>query len=262
MRLAFPILCTTTRQPADSLHSPYSASLLLSNYVRRPDAMQANTEHDGTPHRHHPTTWHEAPATRDRGLPCTQAHWHSQGSAEYQYLVTKVRRAIPIMATHLAIDPLSVRILGEVPPRSLVPAWLLAWTRCRWSELAQIDVRDIREGRPMHLRAVKGSKPRHAPKLPLLAQRHLASISPATPLCTVRYDTLIQDIDLARHAAHVYLPEGAKDKTHLFRHLWASWRAAHGASIEAIADGLGHRSTDSTLHYVHPYESLTETQPQ
>lgn len=171
-------------------------------------------------------------------------------------LARAIRDAVPALERIGAIDPLSGRILSRLHVRSVVPCWLLAVTRARWNELAPVNLAAAIRSGGIQIDASKGSRDRWAPLA--LAPVAVAWVHHGLELPTVieSYDTTVRHIYAAQRAASIVCPPGHNSATHVFRHLWASWRASRGDSIRTIADGLGHFHTASTLHYVHDSAEL------
>lgn len=182
------------------------------------------------------------------------------GGQQHAALCYALDQTINHLARSGVVDPLSYLVLSTVPPSAYVPCALLAWSKCRWNELVTIDLPGVIAGQPIRIEASKGSRPRTLPGWPLTLAPCWARVDPSAPLLIISYDAVCQRLAQARRRAGIELPAQAKDKTHIFRHLYASWLHAQGESLHVIAARLGHRSESSTRHYIHPLEHLKARQ--
>jgi integrase len=163
----------------------------------------------------------------------------------------KIDQLTPDLLATQAIDPLNGLILARLAPLARPVYTLLAWTHCRWSELESLDLTDLFAGRPLRIRATKGGRDRSVPTIAHLSPSHWTGLDVNAPLSIICYDTLRQCIRRARRQAGIPHLPGAQFDTHLPRHLWASWSAAHDVSLERIAHGLSHHQLSSTRSYIH-----------
>lgn len=171
--------------------------------------------------------------------------------ARSRVLGRRIDALAPTLVASGAIDPLNALILDALSPLARPVYTLLAWTHCRWSELPRLDLTDLFAGRPLRIRATKGGHDRVVPVPPRLPLSHWTGLDPDAPLAVICYDTLRQCIRRARCQARMPQLLNAQTDTHLPRHLWASWSAAHSVSLDDIAHGLGHRQLSSTESYIH-----------
>ena len=154
------------------------------------------------------------------------------------------------------LDPMSWSILDVLSTGALAPACLLAWTKCRYNELARLNLAALVDGRAIDVPASKHGRSRRIPGYHMSVATHWLPVDPATPITLISYDALCARLKRAQQRAGIQLPRNAKDKTHVFRHLHASWRAAEGYPLEAISAELGHHSSSSTEKYIHPLPHL------
>jgi len=122
---------------------------------------------------------------------------------------------------------------------------------------AYID-REIHQVKPS-----KNGRPREITQRPHGNPSLWQTVSPYAPIANIGLRTLVRDIQRCERLAHLPRMGTAHTGTHIFRHLWASWRFGLGDSIETIAEGLGHWSTSSTTSYIHPqlvceFDTLTK----
>lgn len=172
-------------------------------------------------------------------------------------LAAAVARTCEHLAGRHILDPYSWSILQELPPAAVAPAGLLAWTKCRYAELNSIDMRALLAGETLVIPSSKNGPTRLVSGWPELLWPYWKPVPPDVKITVISYDSLCQRIRRAARRVHVRLPKDAHDKTHIFRHLHASWRAANGAPIADISAELGHTSELSTRQYIHPLSLIT-----
>ncbi len=71
----------------------------------------------------------------------------------------------------------------------------------------------------------------------------------------------MDDLDLGRRALRCLVDLGLKEagvSCHALRHSAATWSRVGGAKIDAIADQLGHASTDTTRIYARIVDRMSE----
>jgi integrase len=188
---------------------------------------------------------------RNRGIQKPKDSLFTAARAKHLRLARAVVDALDTARRIGATDPFSDRVLRWIPIHAVAPAYLLASTRARWSELASLDAPAVLSGAATLLVAGKWSEDRYVQPFPPAIVPHLRDVPPDAPLSIVDYDTLNRLIQRAQHTVGIELPTRCNNGTHVFRHLYASWRASKGASVEEIARELGHRSKESTLRYIH-----------
>lgn len=149
------------------------------------------------------------------------------------------------------IDPLSARIITRVPESCRPVAILLAALHCRYSELERLDMTALIERRLLQIHVLKGGISHTCRPRPLGDATCWQQVSPDAPLASICYDTMCERIRIATRRASVPHINGILSATHIFRHLWASWRASQGDEITTIASALGHRSLTSAQVYLH-----------
>lgn len=154
------------------------------------------------------------------------------------------------------ISPWSYDIVTMCADWSRAEAALLAWTVARWSELATIDPLRCARGSTIYLSCGKTQSRRRLEPVPEEVRSEWQAVRPGTIPADIPATTARRQIRAAANAAGVRRLRGAQDSTHIFRHLRASWRAEQGWSLDAIAEELGHASTESTQHYIHDLDDL------
>lgn len=155
------------------------------------------------------------------------------------------------------LTPLSALIVDTLPGRYVVPAFLLAYTRARWSEVQAGWIKDIQEGRSLIIKASKNKSTRSVPPLPERSAQYWRVALPTAPVTIVSYDQLCDQLRRTSRDVGITLPQTANDGTHIFRHLYASFKHAEGMPKHEISHALGHHSQTAVRHYIHPLESLT-----
>lgn len=155
------------------------------------------------------------------------------------------------------MTPISALIVDTVPARYVVPTFLLAYTRARWSEVQSSWIADIQEGRSLIVKASKNDYTRSVPPIPERYAQYWRIAPPTAPVTMVSYDQLCDQLRRTSRAVGIILPPNAKNATHIFRHLFASFKHAEGMPRAEISHALGHHSQTAVRHYIHPIESLT-----
>jgi len=171
-------------------------------------------------------------------------------------LAVALTHTVPELVLRGIIDPYSATILAQLPQHVYAPAALLAWSKCRWNELAAVDMEAVVAGRRWRIFPSKGSQERWIRPYMGTVERYWRNVPITVPVSIVGYSSLCAALAAAQDAAGITVPDQHHSKTHIFRHFYASWRNARGALIEDIAHELGHYSTDSTRRYIHEVSDL------
>jgi len=148
-------------------------------------------------------------------------------------------------------SPVSIDILNNLPLLSFVPAFLQLWTLCRFSELKQIKIKDIKAGGSFVIHSTKSDNVKTAFPLPFISPQELKSIKDKTKIVVVSYDSYKDSIIRVKDSIGFSPVENIKDCTHIFRHLEASFLSHRGASISDISYKLGHSNEKTSLEYIH-----------
>jgi len=149
------------------------------------------------------------------------------------------------------IDSLSHKIVLDCDRFNLPAVAMLALTCLRYSDLSNLDIRTYLNGGIVYVHQGKTETPFKLPDLPAPTVRHSCNYDiPQVPFCS-SYSSV-------RYAINQVLPrivrlslDGSQSVTHVFRHLRASYLYSFGNSLDYISSILGHRSNDSTKHYIH-----------
>lgn len=167
-----------------------------------------------------------------------------------------MRDLIKELADLLIVDPASAAIVQLIHIRAAPVAGLLAWTHCRWSELPSIDQRRVLNGHSFGISASKGSRGRVITAMPGGCVPLFDAVPRDIPLILDPYDRINRWLRQAAKAAGVALPESARDGTHQFRHLYASWVKHAGWADDRIQEALGHVHPGSKAGYLHDWYSI------
>lgn len=154
------------------------------------------------------------------------------------------------------IDPLSPLIINRLNYLAIVPCSLLSLFSCRWSELDQFDLMSLRTKKRLGLQQPKTNKKRWVDNSYLYS--HLSNIDEPDklPLVACTYDFVRIQIKKVKIGFNVCFEKKVQDETHIFRHLTASYMAHLGCNLSDISKRLGHQKEESTLGYIHDWDSI------
>ncbi|MBA7541199.1 hypothetical protein ES705_33506 [subsurface metagenome] len=150
-----------------------------------------------------------------------------------------------------SFSPITNGILSTIGSLTFVPAFLQAWTLCRYNELRFISILAIKGHSPFFIKSSKGSLDRQVNPLPVYKIATLRGIDPAAKVLVVSYDKYSHDIKQAQRFINMPDTKNILDKTHIFRHLECTWRKQQGESTKEISGFMGHKSDKTTLKYIH-----------
>jgi len=165
----------------------------------------------------------------------------------YGYLITLFRDG----CFKKTISPLSHSLLSNIATLAFVPAFLQAYTCCRFCELEQIGVHNIKTHSPFVIHSSKSDHVRSVPPVPLQQLPQLRKINPATKIMVISYDSYKNSIKKSKHTLKIIEIKGILDCTHIFRHIEASWQHSQGVDLADISNHLGHVSHSTTRTYIH-----------
>ncbi|MBA7577307.1 hypothetical protein ES708_19156 [subsurface metagenome] len=148
------------------------------------------------------------------------------------------------------ISPESSMVLGGLTNLSFVPAFFQVWTLCRYGELNQIRMEDVKSNSPFVIRSSKSKHVRTVPALPFRQPAILRQLSLQTKLNVSGYDAYSDSLARVKKILGLELLPGHLDCTHIFRHLEASWMFDQGIPISDISYKLGHLSDQTTHQYI------------
>lgn len=153
--------------------------------------------------------------------------------------------------TLMNISTQSKLILNSLPLLSFVPAFLQVWTLCRYGELKQIKIQSIKKRKELEIRSSKGEHVRLVPAVPFSDSADLKSIKDKTKIQVVSYDSYKDSISRVLFELNILFDEGILNRSHIFRHLEATFLSNRGVPIEKISYMLGHITDSSTSEYIH-----------
>jgi len=152
--------------------------------------------------------------------------------------------------------PVTNQILLTLPKLSFVPCFFLSYCLCRYNELFQISIEDIKQNSSIKIKSSKSKHIKLLNSLPLYKPVLLRSIDLKTFISVVSYDKLKMDILKTCRLLDIPKQKGLLDATHLFRHIEASWLSENKVPLEQISYKLGHESNSSTSKYIHPIKQF------
>ncbi len=174
-------------------------------------------------------------------------------------LLPSINYAIFESCRHSEIDPFSYSILRSCGPLTRITAFLLAYFKCRWSEIIQLSPSDF-----IHSETVQVFQ-RKTKKVKTLSCSHLSfalsmfSWDRNARFVVHNYQTVSHSISKAVTDANVRIPTGCHSSTHIFRHLYASWAIYKGLSRFTVSEALGHQRPETLNSYIHPINELSPT---
>jgi len=153
-------------------------------------------------------------------------------------------------------SPLSLAILKTLPNLSFVPAFIQIWTGCRYNEIFQVRIEDIKSNNSIEIKSSKSKNKKLIPPLSLFRPNLLRSIDISTPICVSSYDKYKNDIIKAKSLLELFFPQNILDCTHVFRHIEASFLHSRNCSLSEISDYLGHDSNKTSSSYIHDFKEF------
>ena len=162
-----------------------------------------------------------------------------------------VRSSLGPLLDRNHIDPLSAELIRAIHPWARVPAFMLALTACRWSELQQSWFQDLAHSRILQVPSSKHSHPRKLGPFGSLIGSYWKPVAHTAYITVSSYDSVLRFLQKARKEAGFAPLLPHLDGSHIFRHIRASSMFERGYTINEVARWLGHKSTESTSAYVH-----------
>jgi len=152
------------------------------------------------------------------------------------------------------IDPVSSLICMRVRGALKLPVSLLALTMVRYSELKFIDIRALLSGFPFKVYQPKTREYREVwGQGPVIDGWELLPYE-NVDVGRFGYDAVCSCLSKAIPEEVSLRIWNRSDKTHIFRHLGASWAALNGWGNEIISAKLGHANPASNESYLHVEE--------
>lgn len=174
-----------------------------------------------------------------------------QDMNRHRMLLNYLLRLYAISGIAHQISPTSNSILCRLPNLSFVPAFFQVWTLCRYGELDQIRMQDVKSNMPFVIRSSKSKHVRTVPPLPMRQPSILRQLSLQTKINVNGYDAYSDSLIRVKKDIGLELLPGHLDLTHIFRHLEASWMFLHGVPVPDISYKLGHIIDKTTQQYIH-----------
>jgi len=169
-------------------------------------------------------------------------------------VASRLQLALGMMLRNGKIDTLTYNIVERVPRLQRFETCLLAATACRYSELQLIEIERLTEGKAFMIIQPKTRSARILSGIEEMTKVDWTGVN-----LSCRYP--LTNYDMSRRAISKVVPGELRqallnenDKTHIFRHLRATWMRMQGFEITEIKNYLGHTNIDSTRQYIH--ESL------
>lgn len=149
------------------------------------------------------------------------------------------------------LDPISYNILLKTPRLSRLEAIIQAWTCCRYSEIDYVDLNAMISGKRLCVYQPKNKGNRYVDPFPFfdIIPNHYLDVNYRVRY--ISYDSYQRSIArcVPEHVGSVL--SACNDKTHIFRHLRASYFYSIGFNISDISTFFGHKSRDATIRYIH-----------
>ena len=193
---------------------------------------------------------------KSRPVGCTRVLYRrltvtAQDMARYRTLYNQIMTSQAKAKYSYPFSPVSSFILSNMPLSTYIPALLQCWTCCRFNELNQISIDHLRFGSPITIKSSKSSHTRVVPPFPFLRKYPLIGISPYTRILVTCYDSYREAILKTESKIGLHHGLNILDRTHIFRHLEASYMFEQGQPIGTISDHLGHLHDKTTRLYIH-----------
>lgn len=148
-------------------------------------------------------------------------------------------------------SPVTIDILNNLPLLSFVPAFFQVWCLCRFSEIKQISVQDIKKFNNFEIKSTKSTFVKSVDHLPILLLNNVKSIKDRTKILVVSYDSYKNSIKECLNILNFLPKKNIQNCTHIFRHLEASFLYSRGVPVPDISYKLGHQNENTTLEYIH-----------
>lgn len=149
------------------------------------------------------------------------------------------------------IDPVTAHLVLAIGRMETGEASLLAWGAFRYKELDQIDVRSWAGGQNINIRQTKTDQPRGVTGISTDDRLEFSDVEVTESMRIVNYDSLHYAIANSMPIRLREVLSGCQNKTHVFRHLRASWMLQQGSKLYQIQKFFGHKNSESTEQYIH-----------
>jgi len=169
----------------------------------------------------------------------------------YRILFGIIRAHWLLYPESLNFSPITKLILNSLPLLSFVPAFFQAWTLCRYGEIKQISIRSLKKNEDIIIKSSKSDHVRSVPLPSFLIPESLKTIKVKTKIQVVSYDSYKDSIARIIDNLDYFVFSDILNRTHIFRHLEATFLQKSGVSISDISYKLGHISDSATFEYIH-----------
>jgi integrase len=159
------------------------------------------------------------------------------------------------------LDPYSYHTILGLAPIYRVPAFFLAYFRCRWSEVVNMRALDVLDNTTLTIHQPKTGADKYMPTRHIKRALEECRWNHAANIVVVSHPAMATRLQQQLHASGVMLPPGCKRSTHAFRHIYASWADAQGVPKETITQELGHTNPASLQSYIHPCSQIFPLMP-
>jgi len=159
------------------------------------------------------------------------------------------------------VDPLSYHLVCLLPALYRLPGTLLAYFKCRWSEIEPIKLEHLESGSPLEIYQGKTGNSKQVDTFHISQSLRLAAHSKNAPIIVVPYQSVAKKIKAARIDLGISIPESCKSETHIFRHFFASWAVYNKVPKSEISKILGHSSALSINSYIHKWPMCKTINP-
>jgi len=173
-----------------------------------------------------------------------------------QYLTGFFTRFMIDLNNGREIGPVELALYMRTPTLARINCALLCGYALRYKELTALKTAWFKDGDTYYIKQFKTSVMKSVDTRMLA--RILGDVSAATVsnVLLLPYESLERFIARACQECKIDLGKGVKDRTHIWRHLRASWLLYDGHSKSEVSRVLGHTDAGSVNAYTHNYKAL------
>lgn len=175
-----------------------------------------------------------------------------------QYLTGYFTRFMIHLNNIREIGPVELALYMQTPALGRINSALLCGYALRYKELTALKTAWFMDGGTYYIKQFKTSS------MKAIDTRDLAVILKDVPpsivsnALVISYESLERYIARACQSCRIDLGPGVKDRTHIWRHLRASWLLYDGNSKSTVSKVLGHTDPSSVSAYTHNYKKLMD----
>ncbi|NIT57066.1 MAG: hypothetical protein GWN00_12780 [Aliifodinibius sp.] len=139
---------------------------------------------------------------------------------------------------------------------------LLALSACRFSELKRIELSAIIDNRPQVIIQPKTGISRLVSEIYLTDGADTSTLDVTAPVLLQNYESLRIEMLRCIPSKVRTILKYQNDKTHIFRHIRASFKSWKGLSTSEISEYFAHQSEEATREYINTglFEIFNQTQ--